>query len=316
MVAVRSEFCRVRRASDSRSHIPLFNLLSQHDTTKESAVEVPAQRSDNDLRIVSYNILAEPFATSEQAFNTLYPYCDQAYLQSEYRIQRILCELIAYDADVICLQECDLKTFECYLLPILGRLGYAGHFTCKGATEGCAVFTLTTTCTVAARVDLPLKNVLREASYLDTLYEQRPDLRDILGGKLGTVAQLTVLQCVHRPEQALVVANTHLFYHPLASFLRAIQAHAITQALETLCKRIETVGVTHDLTSLVGGEETNTVMLEKEARIEKSLFTNGWVQSSTSIVEDSAVRPLRATAVFCGDLNSSPNFATMNFLLR
>lgn len=325
MIAVRESFCAVGRASPRRNAPTFFKALlngacSSQEEEKECAQEL---RGDDELRVVTYNILAEPFATSEQAYVTLYPYCDQALLQSEFRIQRVLAEIVACDADVLCLQECDLRTFEGYLLPLLGRLGYAGHFTCKGSTEGCAVFTYEGTCHVAARIDLPLKNVLREASYLENLYLQRPDLRDVLGGKLGTVAQLTVVQCVHRPDRALVIANTHLFYHPLASFLRAIQAYAITQALSAIKEAIEhprSSGLSQDFISLVRGEETNQIMQDKQRRIEKTLFPGGWVEGVEQQRGEEEVlcgqAPLKASVIFCGDLNSSPNIAAMQFLVK
>jgi 2',5'-phosphodiesterase len=310
MLGVREEFNAVRRAQEVEDFNPF-------DTLKQRREEVSQEvRGSQELRVMTYNILAEPFATSEQAYTTLYPYCEQAVLQSEYRIQRILAEILAADADVVCLQECDLRTFEAYLLPILGRRGYQGHFTCKGSTEGCAVFTYGQTCRVVARVDMPLKNVLREAGYLDNLYAQRPDLRDVIGGKLGTVAQITVLEYVQRPGQAAVVANSHLFYHPLASFLRTIQCYAITQALELAQRCIEEGGLQQDFVKLLGGEETNNLAVEKETRIEKSLFVGGWKKiteecSQGLSTSDGAVK---ATVIFCGDLNSSPNIAAMQYL--
>jgi mRNA deadenylase 3'-5' endonuclease subunit Ccr4 len=312
MLGVREQFNAVRRAYEVEDFNPF-------DTLKQAREEVGQEvRGAQELRVMTYNILAEPFATSEQAYTTLYPYCDQAVLQSEYRIQRILAEILAADADVICLQECDLRTFEAYLLPILGRRGYQGHFTCKGSTEGCAVFTYGRTCRVVARVDTPLKNVLREAGYLDNLYAQRPDLRDVIGGKLGTVAQITVLECVQRPGQAVVVANSHLFYHPLASFLRTIQCYAITQALELAQRSIEEGGLRQDFVKLLGGEETNTVALEKETRLEKSLFVGGWRKSAKESAQEACTddRAVKATVIFCGDLNSSPNIAAMQFLRK
>jgi hypothetical protein len=334
MISVRADFCVMKRASPRAEEPVLFPMLQPsgaRGSTSNGAdcsVSEPVNqdlRGNDELRVMTYNILAEPFATSDQAYTTLYPYCDPSVLQSEYRIQRILAELVACDADVICLQECDLRTFECYLLPLLGKLGYEGHFTCKGSTEGCATFTYSGTCTVVARVDLPLKNVLREAPYLDPLYQQRPDLRDVLGGKLGTVAQLTIVQCVHRPDRALIVANTHLFYHPLASFLRTIQAYAVTLALSALKRSIESAQPTEwhrqDFVALVQGEETNHAMLDKEHRLARTLLQGGWVEGHSNcphriIATEGCEGTVKASAVFCGDLNSSPNIAAMQFLTK
>lgn len=313
MLGVREEFSSIKRANQSRQPTG-FTYLDEDLNQVASTV-----RQADELRMMTYNILAEPFATSEQAYTSLYPYCDQEVLQSEFRIQRILAELLACDADIMCLQECDLRTFESYLLPILGRQGYSGHFTCKGSTEGCAVFTRDASVRVIQRVDLPLKSVLRDAPYLKNLYTQRPDLRDIIGGKLGTVAQITVLQSVFQPHRAVVVANTHLFYHPLASFLRTIQAFAITEALAVIQSAIEEGGLSQDFVSVVSGEETNLVNLEKEARLARSLLTVSSVDApnaSSSETNTSPTAPVKATVMLLGDLNSSPNIAAMQFLTK
>lgn len=316
LLGVRQGFNSLRRANQPRSSTGFDYLDSQTQAVSTASTE----RQEDELRLVTYNILAEPFATSEQAYTTLYPYCDQEVLQSEYRIQRILAELLACDADIVCLQECDLRTFEAYLLPILGRRGYSGHFTCKGSTEGCAVFTLDSTCRVVQRVDLPLKNVLRDAPHLSNLYLQRPDLQDIIGGKLGTVAQITVLQSTRRPQQAIVVANTHLFYHPLASFLRTIQAYAITEALGAIQSAIETNGLQQDFISLVNGEETNQLALDKESRLAKCLLSSRQVDrtdlDSTTNVAQTQQDKVKATVMLLGDLNSSPNIAALQFLTK
>lgn len=309
MLDIRAEFSGVKRANQTLSTLTGFHLL---DTKSNQGTE-SAVRQSNELRMVTYNVLAEPFATSEQAYTTLYPYCDQEVLQSEYRIQRILAELLACDADIVCLQECDLRSFEAYLLPVLGLLGYSGHFTCKGSTEGCAIFTLDASCRVVQRVDLPLKNVLRDAPYLSNLYLQRPDLRDIIGGKLGTVAQITVLQSTHHPDRAVVVANTHLFYHPLASFLRTIQAFAITEALGAIKASIEGGGLQQDFVSLVNAEETNQLALEKEDRLAKCLLP---INAPTNEFIPNQEGPMKATVMLLGDLNSSPNIAAMQFLTK
>lgn len=88
-------------------------------------------RKLNDLRIMTFNILAEPFAISNHAINKIYSYCPVEYLETEYRAQLIFKELISYDADILSLQECDYKTFQFYLKPLLSSYGYELHYTNK-----------------------------------------------------------------------------------------------------------------------------------------------------------------------------------------
>ena len=62
------------------------------------------------------------------------------------------------------------------------------HITWRGMTlqaggvlEGCVTATKRENLQVLRRIDLPLKNVLRNASYLNSIYNSRPDLQDVLG---------------------------------------------------------------------------------------------------------------------------------------
>jgi hypothetical protein len=306
-LTLRSAFCSRRRAGVAGPNSGFADL---------DALPAAAEpRGVDELRVLSFNILAEPYATSVSAVQHLYPYCNTEFLQTEFRIQRVLAELVASDADVIALQECDLKTFENYLLPALGRIGYTGHFTHKGATEGCAVFTHRASCRVLQRIDLPLKKVLRDAPHLARLYQLRPDLRSVIGGKLGTIAQITVIEVLAAPGRAVVVANTHLFYHPLACFLRVLQAHAVTVALEEVCAHLEQRGLRGPPVRLQGQEEPNAAALQREAMLEASLCEEG---ASLYESEHAAAEtlPVRVGCIFLGDFNSDPPIATIRFLTQ
>jgi hypothetical protein len=196
------------------------------------------------LRVVSYNVLSDRYAhqESEKLKGSMYFYLQSSmYLHVEYRAQRVAYELLSYKADIIALQECDHKVFDQYLMPMLGLFGYTGHFTNKisSVLEGCAVFTRTKCrqLTVLAYFDFPFKNVLRDDEYLQrTLYRERPDLRDIVGGKLGTIGQILV--CQYGQETTLVLGNTHLFYHPLASYIRLLQMQALLRRMQDIRERV------------------------------------------------------------------------------
>ena len=57
------------------------------------------------MRVVTYNVLADPHATSTYAREVLYPYVHPSLLEEVYRQQLIAAELLSLDADVLCLQE-------------------------------------------------------------------------------------------------------------------------------------------------------------------------------------------------------------------
>lgn len=87
----------------------------------------PARLSQPDVfRMVTYNTLAGIFTADSYARNILYPYCEPAALDIEYRQGRIVSELLGYNADVLCLQEVGTDTFRGHFLPALHSKGYEG----------------------------------------------------------------------------------------------------------------------------------------------------------------------------------------------
>lgn len=208
------------------------------------------------LRLATYNVLSEGYALRDHSINILYGYCKTEYLELEYRAQLIVRELLSMHADVIALQECDRKLFTHYLAPLLGLHGFVGHFVNKISmvSEGCAMFVHSSSLHVMQFIDLPYKYTLQaparrqKGGYSDSnpIYEQiaqrlyavRPDLEDIVGGKLGTVAQLVVVQSVANPLDIFILANTHLFYHPLASYIRLMQVKTLLYHVERIKQEI------------------------------------------------------------------------------
>jgi len=271
-------------------------------------------RSGKEIRVMSYNILAEPYATSHQAINSLFRYCDKSYLDTEYRLQRSLNEVLTCDADVVCLQECDLKAFEAYWLPALGSRGYVGHYSDKSGREGCATFVLNKSYTVLRTFHVSLKNILRTAPYLAFLYDRRPDLRDVIGGKLGTVCQVTLLRSVSMPHREIIVCNTHLFYHPFAGMIRLFQLFAITRMVEDLLRDLSGATTEHAEFTVVGADEVNAEYVLKEQRLQQSLLSGGegYVEKLATIPTDGV--PVQRGVFIVGDLNSIPSTAAIEFL--
>uniref|UniRef100_A0A7S2S908 Endonuclease/exonuclease/phosphatase domain-containing protein n=1 Tax=Mucochytrium quahogii TaxID=96639 RepID=A0A7S2S908_9STRA len=94
------------------------------------------------LRVMTYNVLAEVYATRQ-----LYPYCPLWALGWGYRKQLVLKELEHHNADIICLQEIQADAFDSYIFPELAVKGYDGVFKSKtresmgrkGKIDGCAI---------------------------------------------------------------------------------------------------------------------------------------------------------------------------------
>jgi len=76
-----------------------------------------SEKDPSNFVIVSYNILAQC-----KVQPPVYPYCKQSALKWQVRRRRLLDEIVAYEADIICLQEVD--HYEDWWLPQLQPHGY------------------------------------------------------------------------------------------------------------------------------------------------------------------------------------------------
>jgi CCR4-NOT transcription complex subunit 6 len=78
------------------------------------------------IRVVTYNILADAYAPA-----TSFPDTPEAHLAWESRQPRIIAELVAYGADILCLQEVQAQVWEesedaASLIPALRKAGFDG----------------------------------------------------------------------------------------------------------------------------------------------------------------------------------------------
>lgn len=92
--------------------------------------------------IVTYNVLAQEYATPEK-----HRLCPPWALQWEHRGEKLLTEIVKYDADIICLQEVQRNHYSEFFHPELARHGYAGEYQEKQRSgdqsqtvDGCATF--------------------------------------------------------------------------------------------------------------------------------------------------------------------------------
>ena len=81
--------------------------------------------------MVSYNILADHYSTTDYATQVLYPYCQGDALQPDYRMGVVFQEVMGYHPDIVCMQEVSLKWFDKYLLPAFKDRGFDGLIAVK-----------------------------------------------------------------------------------------------------------------------------------------------------------------------------------------
>eukprot|EP01038_Epipyxis_sp_PR26KG_P014566 gene14566-19555_t len=296
------------------------------------------QSNSNELRLISYNILAEPFATSDNSINNIYSYVKPDYLQTDYRVPRIYAELQSYDADIICLQECDSKTYELYLNRLFSSFSlhntdsdkiYSGHFTNKSSSvlEGCAMFINSNKLVVQQYLDIPIKSLLQSSSTLEPFYLLRPDLREVLEAKLGTIVQLSICRKIDSKNDIVIIANTHLFYHPYAGLIRLIQTDAIIKLITLIKNEL----LSHGSSKLIkiNGDENfenyfnnsnnnNNKVDGTDIAVDISSLSLSPMNMNDSIKHCSHQNDenVSVSVIFAGDLNCSPHLATVSYLSR
>jgi len=73
-----------------------------------------------DITVVTYNILADKYATSG-----MHACCPVKFLDWAYRAPRLMEEIPSYAADILCLQEVEHPFVENVLRPELNKQGYS-----------------------------------------------------------------------------------------------------------------------------------------------------------------------------------------------
>ena len=182
----------------------------------------------------------------------------------------IIAEILSYKADIICLQEVDAAIHDSLLGPVLTASGYQGFYSNKVTCqqEGCSMFWSTSVFEMAKAEDMkefPLRSLLTEdaAAKLDEseyynakcttqdlqlkrwesmtgirqLLESHDEVRRVYSESVGQILQVATFSpkqtTLCRPER-IVVANTHLFYHPMAGHIRLLQAYAVCHKLDQI----------------------------------------------------------------------------------
>ena len=254
-----------------------------------------ALTQSDELRVVTYNILSESYASTDYAKKRLYGYVQHpAYLESEFRSALTLDELLAYQADIVCLQECDRKVFESYFQPYLQKMRYSCHFGSKfgGVQEGCAMFLRTSSLCPLMVIHLPLREFILSDPLISPILDARDEVREVLGSHINTIVQVAICQCVSDADQFVIIANTHLFYHPAAAYVRLVHTYVILHLLERLQQDIIT-----------------------ERRVDVTSLLNTNAENSYDPLNLPCDRP-RVAIIFAGDLNSTPETAVIELINR
>ncbi|CAF4512860.1 unnamed protein product, partial [Rotaria sp. Silwood2] len=136
----------------------------RHELTKEY---LPI--GSKSFRLVSYNILANGYASSADAAKTIYSCCSQDYLEHDYRKALLLKEILGYHADIICLQECDASFYQRELSLVLNQYGYLGDMKIKSDSmrEGIVIFYRTDRFVAIGNYNIKIGEYLRYSEQLE-----------------------------------------------------------------------------------------------------------------------------------------------------
>lgn len=196
------------------------------------------------FRVVTYNVLAEIYATQQQ-----YPYCDFWALSWDYRFQNILREIVDAAPEVICLQEVQADHYENHLYAALSEAGFEGVYKQKtrqsmglaGKVDGCALFWRRSKFHLVESYSIEFNELAQRQASQVLGFSSRSEEGMAFINRLSkdNIAQLVVLECIqqsgrsNREINQVCIANTHLYSHKDFPDVKLWQAWQLLQELET-----------------------------------------------------------------------------------
>ncbi|KAL9182007.1 hypothetical protein ACHAXT_012350 [Thalassiosira profunda] len=199
------------------------------------------------FRIVTYNILAEIYATQQQ-----YPYADLWSLSWDFRFQNIIREIVDVGPDIVCLQEVQADHYESHVYSAMHEAGFEGVYKQKtrqamglsGKVDGCALFWRRTKFHLIESYSIEFNELAQRQVQTEMGLNPRSEVGATILNKLSkdNVAQLVVLELAqqslasrtNRGEPSQVcIANTHLYSNKDCPDVKLWQTLHLLQELET-----------------------------------------------------------------------------------
>uniref|UniRef100_A0A5B7B6Q0 poly(A)-specific ribonuclease n=1 Tax=Davidia involucrata TaxID=16924 RepID=A0A5B7B6Q0_DAVIN len=232
-------------------------LVSVSGIDAMGLVESDGRISAGTFTVLSYNILADVYASSE-----LYSYCPSWALSWPYRRQNLLREIVGYRADIVCLQEVQSDHFEKFFAPELDKHGYQALFKRKTAEvfsgnihtiDGCATFFRRDRFSHVKKYEVEFNKAAQ--SLTDALVPSAQKKTALSRLVKDNVALIVVLEAkfsnqgIDNPgkRQLVCVANTHVNVHQDLKDVKLWQVH-------TLLKGLEKIAASADIPMLVCGD--------------------------------------------------------------
>ncbi|RKO94113.1 Endonuclease/exonuclease/phosphatase [Blyttiomyces helicus] len=196
-------------------------------------LEEDANPSQSDsFTIMCYNTLCEKYATPQA-----YAYTPSWALNWSYRKDLLLNDIIAYSADIVCLQEVEMAQFEDFFREELLQNGdYEGVFWPKSRSrtmaeyerrqvDGCATFWKKTKFSLVHKHCIEFQQIAM----------QRPELRkaeDVFNRVMikDNIAVVTLLE-LRETRSRVMIANAHLHWDPSYKDVKLVQTAMLLEEL-------------------------------------------------------------------------------------
>ncbi|KAL0714869.1 hypothetical protein Bca4012_021848 [Brassica carinata] len=213
-------------------------------------------QSAGSFTVLSYNILSDTSASSD-----LYSYCPPWALSWPYRRQNLLREIVAYRADVVCLQEVQSDHFHEIFAPELDKHGYQALYKRKtnevlsgstSAIDGCATFFRRDRFAHVKKYDVEFNKAAQSLTEaIIPPAQKRSALNRLVKDNIALIVVLEAKFGNHQPtdgkRQLICVANTHVNVQQELKDVKLWQVH-------TLLKGLEKIAASADIPMLVCGD--------------------------------------------------------------
>lgn len=267
-------------------------------------------RRPGTFRVMTYNILAEIYATKDH-----FPekQCPSWALAWTFRKRRLIAEMASYNSDVICLQEVQADHFEDHFQLYFQRKGYESCFKGKtresmgrkGKIDGCATF---------YRKEIFNLREQYGVEY-NTIAQSRTKEPRILNRVLkGNVGQILILD-TYDGSGPVIIANTHLYWDPDLADVKLFQVDAFMQELELL---IQSRGLPQDIPIILAGDFNST----PESSVYELLSNGACMLSKNDIPDDGHLlntcrlrHNLRMSSTY-SQLGGEPAFTNYTFTFK
>lgn len=185
----------------------LGHTLGHDSQTNETNFD--SESGPNEVKIMSYNILAQTLLRRHQ---NLYSHSDRKNLEWEVRLKNIINEILAYNCDIVCLQEVEESYLEC-LTSKLVDYKYVYKKRTGPNVDGCCTFYKHS------------KYALVKSKSVEYFISENHQVMN-----KHNIGLILCLRTAHHHN--IIVANTHLLYNPRRSDVRYEQCKFLLRQIQ------------------------------------------------------------------------------------